>query len=123
MAWFRRHGSEDADSLDPQVLLARAEAAQPPSLLKNTGFRMTVGDVFSIAGRGTVVTGQVASGTLAVGATVLLTRGDGRTRDVEVTGIEMFRKQMDHVTTGDNVGLLLHEVSRNDVAAGDVLTG
>jgi translation elongation factor EF-Tu-like GTPase len=124
MGWFRR---KDAESMDPQVLLAQANAAtqfQQPSIPIGvaTGFRMTVQDVFSITGRGTVVTGRIEAGTIATGSTVRLTRHDGATRDVEVSGIEVFRKKLDAASAGDNVGLLLRGIDKTDVAAGDVLS-
>lgn len=111
MAWFRRKDAE-ADSLDPQHLLQRAG-----------GFRLTVSDVFSIKGRGTVVTGLVESGTVTKGSTIRLTRADGGSRDVEVGDVEMYRKLADSASAGDNVGLLLKGVAREDVSGGDVLTG
>jgi translation elongation factor EF-Tu-like GTPase len=118
MGLFRR---KNADSMDPQYLLAQAEAAQPAAWA-GAGFRLTVQDVFSIQGRGTVVTGRVESGTISKGATVRQTRADGSTRDVVITGIEMFRKIVDTATAGNDVGLLLRDVGRNDIAQGDVLT-
>ena len=123
MSWFRR--KNDEDSLDPQALLARAQQADVASGAATTFgvFRMTVDDVFTIAGRGTVVTGRVEAGTVAKGSTVRLTRGDGSSRDVEVSGVEMFRKVVDTATVGDNVGLLLRGVDRDDVGTGDVLSG
>jgi elongation factor Tu len=115
MSWLRRKQEE---SLDPQVLLAKTRSEVPA-----TGFRFTVEDVFSIKGRGTVVTGQVAAGRLAKGATVRLVRADGTQRDVTVTGIEAFRKTLDVAEPGPNVGLLLRDVGRDDVARGDQLLG
>jgi hypothetical protein len=82
-------------------------------------FRMTVDDVFSIRGRGTVVTGQIEDGTLAVGDEVLINGA----RQVRVDGIEAFRKTLKQASAGDNVGILLHELDRNDVKRDDVLTG
>lgn len=84
-------------------------------------FRITVQDVFSITGRGTVITGQIESGSITVGDTVTLRRKDGSSREVEVTGLEMFRKMMDTAKQGDNVGLLLYGIARNEVGRGDVL--
>lgn len=78
-------------------------------------FEMEVEDVFSIVGRGTVVTGKVSSGTINVGDEVLIFNNGIRTK---VTGIEMFRKQCDNATVGDNVGILLNDVSRDDVERG-----
>lgn len=84
-------------------------------------FRITVQDVFTITGRGTVVTGQIASGSIAVGDSVTLRRTDGSAREVTVTGIEMFRKLLDRAVRGDNVGLLLRGVERNEIGRGDIL--
>jgi translation elongation factor EF-Tu-like GTPase len=124
MAWFRRDKSE---SMDPQYLLAQANAATPLEQTATTsaatsGFQMTIEDVFTIQGRGTVVTGRVESGSITNGAKVRLTRTSGATRKLDIAGIEMFRKQVDTATTGDNIGLLLRGVSRDDVGAGDVLS-
>jgi translation elongation factor EF-Tu-like GTPase len=85
------------------------------------GFRLDVQDVFSITGRGTVVTGLVASGQVSVGDRVTLVRGDGSRRVITVVGVEAFQKVLTTAETGEQVGLLLDEVERADVAAGDVL--
>ena len=85
-------------------------------------FRMTVDDIFSIKGRGTVVTGQVESGTLKVGDEVQITGAAGVKKTAVVSGVEMFRKQLPEVKAGDNVGVLLKAVSKDDVQRGDVLT-
>jgi len=85
-------------------------------------FRLTVEDVFVIRGRGTVVTGRVETGSVSVGSVVALSRNAGIVRRVKVTGVEMFRKTLDTAVAGQNVGLLLDQVSREDVEAGDVLT-
>jgi translation elongation factor EF-Tu-like GTPase len=119
MGLFRR---KEAESLDPQYLLAQAQATTPPPAAFGTGFRLTVQDVFSIRGRGTVVTGRIESGSLRNGEVVRLARVDGAARDVTVTGIEMFRKITDAATAGDNVGLLLADLGRDDIGPGDVLT-
>lgn len=84
-------------------------------------FRMVVEDVFTITGRGTVVTGKIASGSVAVGDTVMLKRQDGSCREVTITGIEMFRKLLNTAVKGDNVGLLLRGVDRAEVGKGDTL--
>jgi len=83
-------------------------------------FRMTVEDVFSIAKRGTVVTGKIEGGTLKVGDEVAIQGSHGEKRTV-VTGIEMFRKVMSQANAGDNVGILLKDVSKQDVQRGDVI--
>jgi len=86
------------------------------------GFTLTVEDVFSITGRGTVVTGRVASGSVRTGAKVTMTREGQVLGQTDVTGIEMFRRLTDEASTGDNVGLLLRGVRREDLRRGDVLT-
>jgi elongation factor Tu len=83
---------------------------------------MTVEDVFMIRGRGTVVTGKVESGTLNVGDEISL-RKAGAIRKVVVTGIEMFRKTLEQANLGDNVGLLLKDITKDDVQRGDELLG
>ena len=81
-------------------------------------FNMVIDDVFSIMGRGTVVTGKVSSGEINIGESVMI----NGSRSVVVTGIEMFRKTLDYAKEGDNVGLLLKDVTRDEVHKGDVLT-
>ena len=119
MAWFRR--KNDDESMDPQVLLAKANAAAP--VYVPGPFRMSVQDVFTITGRGTVVTGQVESGSVSKNQVVRLTRRDGSMREITIAGVEMFRKIVDTASAGDKVGLLLKSVPRQDIAAGDVLSG
>ena len=83
-------------------------------------FRMTIEDVFSIKGRGTVVTGKIETGTLKVGDEIAIQGRNGEKRII-VSGIEMFRKTSNQAGTGDNVGLLLKDLDRSDVQQGDVL--
>ena len=85
-------------------------------------FRMTVEDIFSIKSRGTVVTGRIESGTLAVGDEIRI-QGKGAGRTTMVAGIEQFRKVVTQAGAGDNVGVLLKDISKEDVQQGDVLTG
>jgi len=95
---------------------------RPQDHVPPDGFGMTVEDVFSITGRGTIVTGRVTAGTVAVGDQVLLSRAGTPIRQTEVTGIEMFRKTVKIANAGDNVGLLLRDVQRDQVISGDVLS-
>jgi elongation factor Tu len=83
-------------------------------------FRMTVEDIFSIAKRGTVVTGKIEAGTLKVGDEVVIQGKNGERRTV-VTGIEMFRKITSQAAAGDNVGILFKDISKQDVQRGDVI--
>jgi elongation factor Tu len=83
-------------------------------------FLMSIEDVFSITGRGTVVTGRVDRGTVKVGEEVEIV-GFGETRKAVVTGVEMFRKLLDQAQAGDNVGCLLRGIGKTDVERGQVL--
>ena len=83
-------------------------------------FLMPIEDVFSISGRGTVVTGRAERGELAVGEEVEIV-GIRDTQKTTVTGIEMFRKLLDKVVAGDNAGVLLRGIKREDVERGQCL--
>ena len=85
-------------------------------------FRMTVQDVFSIKGRGTVVTGRIESGTITVGDEIRI-QGKSSSKTTVVTGVEVHHKVVKQVQTGDNVGVLLKDISKEDVQQGDILTG
>lgn len=122
MKWPWQKTVEDQDSKDVDVLLAQAHADSPTSTVTGT-FEMVVEDVFSIQGRGTVVTGKVSAGSLRVGQRVQLVRAGVVTATTSVTGIEQFRKVIDTAVAGDFVGLLLDGVSKADVLVGDVLSG
>jgi elongation factor Tu len=83
-------------------------------------FLMPIEDVFSISGRGTVVTGRVERGVVKVGEEVEIV-GLGETRKTVATGVEMFRKLLDEGRAGDNVGVLLRGVGKDEVERGQVL--
>ena len=83
-------------------------------------FLMSIEDVFTITGRGTVVTGRVERGTLKLNDEVEIV-GIKETKKTVVTGIEMFRKQLDYAEAGDNAGVLLRGISREEVERGQVL--
>jgi elongation factor Tu len=83
-------------------------------------FLMPIEDVFSISGRGTVVTGRIERGTLHLGDDVDIV-GFRPTKTTKVTGIEMFRKEMDEAQAGDNVGVLLRGIAKDEVERGQVL--
>ena len=84
-------------------------------------FLMPVEDVFSISGRGTVATGRVERGVIKVGAEVEIV-GIRETKKTVVTGIEMFRKQLEEGRAGDNAGLLLRGIEKTDIERGQVLS-
>src|SRR5690606_32033946 len=83
-------------------------------------FLMPVEDVFSIEGRGTVVTGRIEQGIVKVGEEIEVV-GFKATQKTTCTGVEMFRKLLDQGEAGDNVGLLLRGLKREDVERGQVL--
>jgi elongation factor Tu len=83
-------------------------------------FLMSIEDVFSITGRGTVVTGRVDRGTVKVGDEMEIV-GFGETRKTVVTGVEMFRKLLDQAQAGDNIGCLLRGIGKTEVERGMVL--
>ncbi len=83
-------------------------------------FLMSIEDVFTITGRGTVVTGRVERGQLKLNDEVEIV-GIHETKKTVVTGIEMFRKQLDYAEAGDNAGMLLRGISREEVQRGQVL--
>lgn len=83
-------------------------------------FRMTVEDVFSIKGRGTVVTGKIESGTIKVGDQISI-QGKNGEKKADVAGVEMFRKMLSQASAGDNVGILFKDIAKQDVQRGDVI--
>ncbi len=84
-------------------------------------FLMPIEDVFTITGRGTVVTGRVERGKVKVGDTVQIVGLNEAPRQTVVTGVEMFRKLLDYAEAGDNVGCLLRGIERKEVERGQVL--
>ncbi|MGG6240660.1 elongation factor Tu [Nodosilinea sp. AN01ver1] len=100
------------DSVDDYIPTPERDVDKP--------FLMAVEDVFSITGRGTVATGRIERGKVKVGETVELV-GIRDTRNTTVTGVEMFQKTLDEGMAGDNVGLLLRGVQKEDIERGMVL--
>jgi len=102
-------------------LMAAVDSYIPqPERPKDLAFLMPIEDVFSISGRGTVVTGRIERGVVKVGEEVEIV-GLKDTSKTVVTGVEMFRKLLDQGEAGDNVGCLLRGVGREDVERGQVL--
>jgi elongation factor Tu len=100
------------DALDTYIPLPERETDKP--------FLMPIEDVFSISGRGTVVTGRIERGKVKVGEEIEII-GFTPTQKKIVTGVEMFRKLLDEGVAGDNVGVLLRGVEKDDVERGQVL--
>ena len=94
---------------------------QEPPRDKDKPFLMPVEDVFSITGRGTVATGRIETGVIKVGDAVQIL-GLGEDKNSTVTGVEMFRKLLDQGEAGDNVGLLLRGIDKNEIKRGMVIT-
>ena len=104
-----------------ELMDAVDEAIPEPEHENDKPFLMPVEDVFTITGRGTVATGRVERGTLKLNDEVELIGIKEDSRKTVVTGIEMFRKLLDYAEAGDNVGLLLRGVNREDILRGQVL--
>ncbi len=100
---------------------ASVDSASVDNYNTSTGFSLTVEDVFTITGRGTVVVGRISSGSVSIGETVTLKRTNGYSCSVAVAGIEMFRKMLNTAKEGDNVGLLLRGLTKADIGRGDLL--
>ncbi len=105
--------SELLDACDESIPQPVREIEKP--------FLMPVEDVFSITGRGTVVTGRVERGVIKTGETVDIIGIKEKAQTTTVTGVEMFRKILDEGQAGDNVGLLLRGIKREDVERGQVV--
>jgi elongation factor Tu len=103
-----------------QLLDAVDEAIPEPMRDVDKDYLMPIEDVFSISGRGTVVTGRVERGVVKVGDEVEIV-GVRSTRKTVVTGVEMFRKVLDEGRAGDNIGVLLRGIKREEVERGQVL--
>ena len=103
-------------------LMAAVDSYIPtPERASDLPFLMPVEDVFSITGRGTVATGRVESGTVKVQDEVEIVGMTEEKRKVVITGVEMFRKLLDQAIAGDNIGVLLRGVQRNEIERGQVL--
>ena len=103
-----------------ELMNAVDEWIETPERDTDKPFLMPIEDVFTITGRGTVVTGRVERGQLRLNDEVEIV-GLKETKKTVVTGIEMFRKQLDYAESGDNAGVLLRGVSREEVERGQVL--
>merc|ERR1711871_1352383 len=103
-----------------ELMKAVDETIPQPDRPKDKPFLMPVEDVFSISGRGTVVTGRVEQGVIKVGEEIEIV-GIRDTTKTTCTGVEMFRKLLDEGRAGENVGVLLRGTKRDEVERGQVL--
>ncbi len=117
--------SDDPDSEDAKCIFELMDAVDEyipePVREKDKPFLMPIEDVFTISGRGTVVTGRIERGVVKVGDEVEIV-GLGETKKTVVTGVEMFRKTLDQGEAGDNVGILLRGIKRDEVERGQVVS-
>ncbi len=113
-------GDAEAEKSIEELLKALDEYIPEPKRPLDKPFLMAVEDVFSIKGRGTVVTGRIDRGKVKVGEEIEIV-GIKKPVKTTVTGVEMFRKQLDEGQAGDNVGILLRGIEKDDVERGQVL--
>ncbi|MDD2469762.1 MAG: elongation factor Tu [Bacilli bacterium] len=113
-------GDVEAEKAINDLMAAVDEWIPTPERATDKPFLMSIEDVFTITGRGTVVTGRVERGQLKLNDEVEIV-GLKPTKKTVVTGIEMFRKQLDYAEAGDNAGVLLRGISREDVERGQIL--
>ncbi len=113
-------GDADAEKAILDLMAQVDEFIPTPERALDKPFLMPVEDVFSIKGRGTVVTGRIERGIVKVNDTVEIV-GLRDTKSTVVTGVEMFKKQLDEGQAGDNVGLLLRGLEKTDVERGQVI--
>ena len=116
---YETNGQEGQESV-LELLAALDEYIPTPERDEDKPFLMPIEDVFSISGRGTVVTGRIERGIITVGEKVEIV-GFRETSETTVTGVEMFRKLLDKGIAGDNVGCLLRGVDKESVERGQVL--
>ncbi len=114
------NGEEKWEATIDELMKAVDEYIPTPERDVDKPFLMPVEDVFSISGRGTVVTGRVERGVVKVGEEVAII-GIHDTQKKVITGVEMFRKLLDQGQAGDNVGLLVRGLDKDDVERGQVI--
>ncbi len=113
-------GDKEAEQKIMDLMNAVDEYIPTPTRATDKPFLMPVEDVFSIKGRGTVVTGRIERGIVKVNEPVEIV-GIRPTKSTVVTGVEMFKKMLDEGQAGDNVGILLRGIEKNDVERGQVV--
>ena len=123
---YVQNGGDDVDNSEECQcifeLMNEVDSYIPsPERATDKPFLMPVEDVFSITGRGTVATGRVERGVVKVSDTVEIVGLTDEKRTTVVTGVEMFRKLLDQAEAGDNIGVLLRGVQRNEIERGQVL--
>jgi len=114
---------DDAEKTKPilDLMAAVDDFIKEPVRELDKPFLMAVEDVFSISGRGTVATGRIERGIVKVGEEVEIVGINEKIEKTVITGVEMFRKELDQGQAGDNVGLLLRGIEKEDIERGQVL--
>ena len=125
LEYVQNGGTDVRNAKETQCIFELMDAVDEyipsPQRATDQPFLMPVEDVFSITGRGTVATGRVERGVVKLSDTVEIVGLMETPRQVVVTGVEMFRKLLDLAEAGDNIGLLLRGVQRNEIERGQVL--
>ena len=122
--WAQKRGLKRTEGHkvgEEKLMDAVDESIPEPERDTDKPFLMPIEDVFTITGRGTVVTGRIERGVLKVNETVDIVGIKQEKTTTTVTGIEMFRKLLDEGQAGENVGLLLRGIKREDVERGQVI--
>jgi elongation factor Tu len=114
------NGEAEWEAKIDELMQAVDDNVPQPDRLVDLPFLMPIEDIFSISGRGTVVTGRIERGRIKVGEPAQIV-GFRDTQSTTVTGVEMFKKQLDEGLAGDNAGLLLRGTAKDDVERGMVL--
>ncbi|TKJ45884.1 elongation factor Tu [Candidatus Aerophobetes bacterium Ae_b3b] len=114
---------EDCPKCGPIVKLLNAidDYIPVPTREVDKPFLLAIEDIFTITGRGTVVTGRVERGKVSLGDSIEIVGMSEKTRKAVVTGVEMFRKTLDEAQAGDNIGVLLRGIEKDEVERGQVL--
>lgn len=113
-------GENSADELGNPINNIESNI-DPTGLDGTASFKMVIEDIFTITGRGTVVTGVVEFGNLKIMDDIIIFTQDGKKIATKVAGIEQFRKIVDEAHEGEHIGLLLPRVYRSDVNKGDII--
>lgn len=109
-------------SVEPVTTFSPSEPLGPSDMFASD-FRLTIQDVFMIKGRGLVVTGKVETGSVQVGQQIVITSPDGPERyESQVKGLETFHKTIETAQTGDNVGVMLDGLTKNQIKPGMIIT-
>lgn len=116
-------GKEDCPKCGPIVKLLNAidDYIPVPTREVDKPFLLAIEDIFTITGRGTVVTGRVERGKVSLGDSIEIVGMTEKTRKAVATGVEMFRKTLDEAQAGDNIGVLLRGIEKDEVERGQVL--